>query len=112
MSAIEDLRSLDSAEAFFQDLGASYDPEVLGFARLHVLKRMGDSLAKLDLAGLTDEDVRAAARKSLDDAYRDVTQTGPLGRRVFKVLKDHDPARPAKARGKSFVGLDEIRAAR
>jgi len=112
MSALDQLKALDSAEEFFRFLDAPYDPEILGFARLHILKRMGESLAKLDLAALDDAAVLAAARQTLMDAYQDLVEKGPLGRRVFKVLKDHDPKRPAKARGKSFVALGDISAAR
>ena len=112
MSMLDQLKSLDSAEAFFRCLDVPHDPEILAFARLHILKCMGEGLARLDLTTLDDVGVRAAARQTLTVAYSDLAETGPLGRRAFKVLRDHDPKRPAKARGRSFVALGDIGAAR
>lgn len=112
MSTLDQLKALGSAEEFFAFLDAPYDPEALGVARLHILKRMGLSLARADLSKLDDSGVRAAARQMLIEAYQDLVTAGPLGTRLFKVLRDYDPARPAKARGKNFVALGDIGAAR
>ena len=112
MNTLDQLKALSSAEEFFAFLGAPYDPEALGVARLHILKRMGQSLAQADFSKLDDSGVRAAARQMLIEAYRDLVAAGPLGARLFKVLQDRDPARPAKARGKSFVALSDIGVAR
>ena len=111
MSVLDQLKTLESAEAFFAFLDVAHDPEVVSTLRLHILKDMGDRLAQLDLARLDDSAARAVARETLIEAYRDLAQTGPLGRRMFKVLKDHDPRRPARARGKSFVALKDLRGA-
>jgi len=109
MSVLDQLKSLESAEAFFQFLEVPYDPQVLGVARLHILKRMGQGLAQRDFSQIDDAEVRAAARAILTSAYKEFSEGVPLNRRLFKVLKDHDPARPAKARGKSYFALGDLR---
>jgi nitrogenase-stabilizing/protective protein len=108
LSVIEHLKSLESAEAFFQYLDVPFDPKLLAFARLHILRRMGESLAKQDLSDPDDVAVRGAARQSLIEAYQELAENGPLGGRVFKVLKQRDPAKVAPERGKPFVALSEI----
>ena len=64
MSVLDELKSLDSAEAFFHYLDVTFDPAILGTLRLHILKRMGQDLGRLDLAQSNDAEVRAAARRS------------------------------------------------
>lgn len=40
------LKGLSAAEEFFAVLGASYDPKVLDVSRLHIMKRVGNTLPK------------------------------------------------------------------
>ena len=101
------LKRCSSAEDFFAELKVKYDPKVLGPARLHILKRMGQYLATEDFDDMPDRVVAARCRTFLERAYEDFTTSSPLEQRVFKVLKDHDPSRPVKP-GQAFVGLDEI----
>lgn len=103
------LKQCSSAEDFFVELKVKFDPKVLGPARLHILKRMGQYLASEDFDDMPDRVVAARARTFLERAYEDFTTSSPLQQRVFKVLKDHDPTRPVKP-GQAFVGLDEIMA--
>ena len=49
----------------------------------------------------------ARAKATLQRAYADFERSSPLAERVFRVLKDHDPKRPAPPKT-AFVGLDEI----
>jgi len=105
MSALDELKNLGSAEEFFRMLDVAYDPQVLGVARLHILKRMGQAVAGLD-PSLSDEGMRAACRAALTDAYAEFTEKSPLQARLFKVLRDRDPARPA-TRG-AFVPLSDL----
>jgi len=101
------LKGLSSAEEFFETLGVAYDPAVLKVARLHILKRMGEYLAGDDLEGLPDLVAAARAKATLERAYQDLAASSPLAQRVFKVLKEHDPDRPA-APGGAFVAFDDI----
>ncbi|WP_434725316.1 nitrogenase stabilizing/protective protein NifW [Mesorhizobium sp. RIZ17] len=101
------LKSLSAAEEFFAVLGISYDPEVLNVSRLHILKRMGQYLAEEDFAGLPDGVIAARARATLERAYEDFATSSPLTHRVFKVLKEHDPDKPA-TRDHTFVPFESI----
>jgi len=101
------LKRLSSAEDFFAALGVAYDETVLRVARLHILKRMGQYLNSDALDGLPDSVAAARAKATLQRAYADFERSSPLAERVFRVLKDHDPARPVAPKT-AFVGLDEI----
>ncbi|MGX5804171.1 nitrogenase stabilizing/protective protein NifW [Bradyrhizobium sp. Arg314] len=104
---LQRLKCLSAAEEFFMVLGVSYDPKVLNVSRLHIMKRMGQYLAEEDFSDLTDEVIAARARATLERAYDDFATSLPLSHRVFKVLKDHDPNRPAKP-DRAFVPFDSI----
>lgn len=101
------LKALSSAEDFFAALNVRYDAEVLRVSRLHILKRMGEYLRSEDFDGLPDRVIAARARATLERAYDDFARSSPLRERVFKVLKDHDPSRPA-APGQAFVAFEDI----
>lgn len=102
---LDRLRGLSSAEDFFHALGVLYDARVLNVARLHILKRMGQYLVDEDFDGLPDRVIAARARSTLERAYSDFEAISPLSQRIFKVLKDHDPDKPAEKRG-AFVSLE------
>ncbi|MGX5832102.1 nitrogenase stabilizing/protective protein NifW [Mesorhizobium sp. 43Arga] len=101
------LKGLSAAEEFFVALGTFYDPKVLNVSRLHIMKRMGQYLAEEDFSGLTDQVIAARARATLERAYEDFATSSPLKQRVFKVLKDRDPNRPATP-GRPFVPFDSV----
>ncbi|MCV3243328.1 nitrogenase-stabilizing/protective protein [Mesorhizobium robiniae] len=101
------LRGLSAAEEFFAILGVSYDPKVLDVSRLHIMKRVGQYLAEQDLSGLCDQVIAARVRATLERAYEDFAISSPLSHRVFKVLKDHDPNKPATP-GRTFVPFDAV----
>lgn len=105
MSALDDLRRLSSAEEFFHYLDVAYEPAVLNVARLHILRRMGETLARDSMVGLDDEAVRASCRGHLVAAYNDFVARSPLDERVFKVLKD-----AVKPRRGAFVPLEALSA--
>jgi hypothetical protein len=102
------LKRLSSAEDFFETLGVRFEPERLAACRLHVLKRMGEMLAGDDLDGLPDSVAAARARSMLERAYREIAGASPLETRLFKVLKDRDPNRPAPSSRRPFVALDDL----
>ena len=104
---LDKLKRLSSAEDFFATLGVAYEEAVLRVARLHILKRMGQYLGSDDLDGLPGSVVAARVKATLQRAYADFERSSPLAERVFQVLKDHDPKRPARPKT-AFVGLDEI----
>ncbi|MER2607309.1 MAG: nitrogenase stabilizing/protective protein NifW [Siculibacillus sp.] len=101
------LKQCSSAEDFFAELKVKYDPKVLGPARLHILKRMGQHLATEDFEDIPDRVIAARCRTFLERAYEDFVTSSPLKQRVFKVLQDHDPDRPVKP-GEAFVSFDDI----
>ena len=79
--------------------------------RLHILKRMGKYLGGRDFTGASEDLIFASAQETLARAYQDFVASRPIDERVFKVLQDHDPNRPAKAAeaaGKAFVPLDSL----
>lgn len=96
-----------SAEDFFAELKVKFDPKVLGTARLHILKRMGQYLKTEDFEGIPDRVVAARCRTFLERAYEDFVTSSPLKERVFKVLQEHDPDRPVKP-GEAFVDFNDI----
>ncbi|MFT4095550.1 MAG: nitrogenase stabilizing/protective protein NifW [Rhodoblastus sp.] len=103
--AIEQLKSLSSAEDFFQALDVPFDPQVLRVARLHILKRMGQIVGAL-ADDAPETEARHACREALIAAYEEFTQKTPIETRLFKVLRDRDPSRPA-TRG-AFVPLSDL----
>jgi nitrogenase-stabilizing/protective protein len=90
MTVLDELKSLSTAEDFFELLDISYDPAVLDVARLHILKRMGEYLRKNKntLADADEDTARGLCRAHLERAYSDFVESSPLEQRVFKVLKD------------------------
>jgi nitrogenase-stabilizing/protective protein len=100
---LQRLRGLSSAEEFFAELRVPYDPAVLGVARLHILKRMGEYLDGEELDGLPDNVAAARAQSLLARAYDDFVASSPLKERVFRGLRPRDP----KGSG-AFVSFDDI----
>lgn len=109
MSVLDKLKSLSSAEEFFETLQVEYQPEVLQVLRLHILRRMGQYLVSAEFEGKSDEEVFSAAQSMLAQAYADFIKSNPMAERVFKVLKEHDPNRPATPGPKpAFVPLNSL----
>ncbi len=111
MSVLAGLEKLHSAEDFFSYLKVDFDPAVVRVARLHILKRMGKYLAEKDFNGASEEAVFAGARGTLLLAYQDFVSSRPIDERVFKVLQEHDPQRPAPGAGdgsKAFFPLESL----
>lgn len=106
MSVFDDLRKLSSAEDFFEALGVDYDPAVVRVARLHILRRMGEYLARNHLDGATDDEARAACKEHLAQAYADFVSSSPIAERVFKVHKD--AVKPAQPPAKPFIPLTTL----
>lgn len=102
---VDDLKALSSAEDFFKALDIPHDPHVLGVARLHILKRMGQTIASLG-PDMPDDAARMACREALAQAYDEFTRKAPIQTRLFKVLKDRDPQKPATRR--AFVPLSDL----
>jgi nitrogenase-stabilizing/protective protein len=98
------LKASSSAEDIFKLLDVGYDARVLSVARLHILKRMGQYLAKEDFADVSDRIAAARCKAVLERAYEDFVTSSPLQHRVFKVLKDAvAPSKPA-----TFVPFDTL----
>jgi nitrogenase-stabilizing/protective protein len=107
MSIIDELSKLSSAEEFFQALDVEYDPAVVRVARLHILRRMGEYLHKnKPQEGANEDEVRAACRTFLAQAYRDFVVSSPIEQRLFKVHKD--AVKPKEEPKKPFVPLSNL----
>jgi nitrogenase-stabilizing/protective protein len=102
MSVLDDLRRLSAAEEIFRYLDVPFEASVINVARLHILRRMGEYLAKEPLAELAEPDIRERCRAHLQMAYDDFVARSPLDERVFKVHKD---AVKPKAAAAPFVPL-------
>lgn len=110
MSVIEKLKSLHSAEEFFELLQVEYQPEVLQVLRLHILRRMGQYLVSAEFDGMSEEEIYSSAQTMLSQAYADFIKSNPMAERVFKVLKEHDPNRePVPAAKPSFIQLTSLK---
>ena len=110
MSVLEDLRRLSAAEEIFAYLDVPFEKRILDVARLHILRRMGETLARDAAAGASGEDEAAAReryRGHLQAAYADFVARSPLDERVFKVLKDAVRERPATP-PRAFVPLSSL----
>ena len=97
-----EMRSLSSAEEFFEYLALPYDPAVLHVNRLHILKRFNRYL-EADKPEMVDLDsaVRFRVyRTLLARAYEDFMRSTPAQEKVFKVFQDAQGA---------HVGLENLR---
>jgi nitrogenase-stabilizing/protective protein len=85
MGIVDELRGASSAEDFFRLLEVPFDPLVIAPARLHILRRMGQSLAATPVEGLEEPAARAQLRAALLEAYQAFLTSTPLEQRLFKV---------------------------
>ena len=106
MSIVDDMKRLSAAEEFFAVLDVPFDPAVMNRARLHILKRMGLAIAGGELDGLDEAEALTRARGLLAAAYGEFATAPAIEKRLFKVLAEHDPARP-KRMG-AFVALADL----
>jgi nitrogenase-stabilizing/protective protein len=99
---LADMRTLSSAEEFFDHLSLAYDPAVLHVNRLHILKRFNQYLgtSKQEMADLDSAARFQAYRALLLRAYEDFVRSTPAQEKVFKVFQD--------AQG-VHVGLESLR---
>ncbi len=104
MGVLDDLRNLSAAEDIFDYLHVSFEPRTVNVARLHILRRMGEYLAKDGLVGLPEGEVFARCKSHLEVAYADFQARSPIDERVFKVHKDAVKEKPATPKP-TFVTL-------
>ncbi|MEA1675914.1 nitrogenase stabilizing/protective protein NifW [Nitrospirillum sp. BR 11163] len=114
MGVLDELSRLSSAEDFFVFLEVPYDAAVVGVARLHILRRMGQYLrgseAEDAFTGLDEADIRMLCRSHLEQAYQDFVASTPIAERLFKVHRDAvAPKQPAP---KPFVPLAALEPAK
>jgi len=109
MGVLDDLKRLSAAEEFFQYLEVDYDPHIVNVARLHILKRMGQSLAREQADGpdSSDEAIKTRCREHLSAAYADFVARTPIEERVFKVHQDAVKEQAPKP--KQLVTLQPLR---
>ncbi len=100
------LSAASTAEDFFALLGVPYDAKVVNVLRLHILRRMGQYIAREDFDGLPDDVVAARCKAMLENAYEDFVKSTPLDQRVFKVLKD--AVKPAATTPATFVPFETL----
>ena len=109
MSILDDLRGLSSAEDFFAYLDVPFERRVVDVARLHILRRMAEYLAKDSLEGMDDATAREHCRAHLSAAYADFVAKSPIDERIFAV---HKNAVRDKGRGRSPLVTLDVRPAR
>lgn len=97
MGVLDDLGQLSAAEEIFRFLDVPFEAAVVDVARLHILRRMGEYLAKEPLAGIGEDEIRERCRVHLQAAYDDFVARTPIDERVFKVHKDAVRAKKTKA---------------
>ena len=100
------LNQVSTAEDFFAMLGVGYDARILNVARLHILRRMGQYLARENFEGQDNEAVTERCKSVLARAYADFVASSPIDQRVFKVLKD--AVAPAPVKTPVFVPLQTL----
>jgi nitrogenase-stabilizing/protective protein len=106
MGVLDDLRGLSAAEEIFRYLEVPFDVSVVNVARLHILRRMGEYLAKEPLSGLDESELRQRCRDHLQAAYDDFVARSPIDERVFKVHKD--AVKPKGTQAVPFVPLGAL----
>ncbi|MES5486139.1 nitrogenase stabilizing/protective protein NifW [Bradyrhizobium sp. INPA03-11B] len=108
---MERLNAAASAEEFFALLGVGYEPKILNVARLHILGRMGQYLAKEQFVGVPEPEVTARCKAMLQQAYADFVVSSPIDQRVFKVLKDAvaEPKNAEPKKSAAFVPLSVLK---
>lgn len=109
MSVLDDLRRLSAAEDIFKYLEVDYDMQVLNVARLHILRRMGEYLAKESVASADEPGLRARCRAHLQSAYADFVARTPIQERVFKVHQDAVREAQPQAPKRVFVPLSSLK---
>lgn len=101
---IDDLKALESAEAFLDYFDVPYDPAVVQVSRLHILKRFYQYLAQRGgLESLPAEEAYPACREMLARAYEDFVASSGVEEKVFKVFQT--------ARGEHRVAIGGLRRA-
>lgn len=104
---LDTLASLETAEDFFEHLGVPYDKRVIDVNRLHILQRMRDRLAQIDLDGLNEERQRAALAAALAAAHEDFVVSDARTEKVFRVF--HRGHTPPSSAGRTMIALSDIR---
>jgi nitrogenase-stabilizing/protective protein len=108
MGVLEDLKRLSAAEEIFQYLGVEFDPKVVNVARLHILKRMGQYLAReAEAEQVSDEALRERCAEHLRTAYADFLANTPIEARLFKVHQD--AVKEQKPQPRQLVSLEPLR---
>ncbi|MBK1635845.1 nitrogenase-stabilizing/protective protein NifW [Rhodovulum adriaticum] len=82
---LDRMRGLSSAEDMFAFLDLTFDPEVLNRARLHIMKRMGDYMSKVDMDALDEDGKFAEARRALKRAHADFVDSSPRQQKALKI---------------------------
>jgi nitrogenase-stabilizing/protective protein len=107
MGVLDDLRQLSAAEDIFDYLHVSFERRTVDVARLHILRRMGEYLAKDGFAGLPENEIFARCKGHLESAYADFVRRTPFDERVFKVHKDAVKPQPVVTKQK-YVTLSNL----
>jgi len=106
MGVLHDLKRLSAAEDFFNYLGVEFEPRVLSVARLHILKLMGQYVAK-EADSSSDDELRARCKAHLQSAYQKFVERTPIEERLFKVHKD--AVRDQAPKTKQLISLQPLK---
>lgn len=88
MSAlIDDMKQLDSAEAFLDYFGVPFDLAIVNVSRLHILKRFYQYLSKAGgIENMPASSAYATCRRLLAQSYTDFLSSSGIEEKVFKVF--------------------------
>lgn len=102
------LAHLETAEEFLDHFAIPYDGERVRVARLHILQRFHDYLATTAPDSDDAAAVSSQIRGLLARAYDDFVRSDPLTERVFRVLRDNDPATAPARPAATFVPIGSV----
>ena len=105
---LESLATLETAEEFLDRFGIPFEQRVVDVHRLHILQRMHDRLAVVDLASMDEGCQSETIAAALAAAYQDFVYSDARTEKVFRIF--HRPAAGGPA-GKTVIPLADIRGA-
>lgn len=84
----QELKDLESAEAFFEYFDLAFDARTLNVSRLHILQRFNQYLSRAGgIESFEPALARERCRELLSAAYQDFTASSGIEQKVFRVFQ-------------------------
>ncbi len=90
------LQDLKDAEDFFEFFKIDYDKNIINTYRLHILKRFGSYIAKIDK--IEPSDIIEEYKKALLKAYNDFLEEDKESKKFYHLKKE----------GKEFIPINKL----